>query len=150
MPAWVIILLFAAALIGGYMAMAGLDRTLDSQKEASTCPIEAETLLFGHEEDIFIAREWLKKHDFCYDEVDTPTLPVAGNFHLLLALSNSDVDNLLLCAAARQRFETIKTAARLTDSVYLPVFKDAGVDYILPDVRENEITELLNHVHPRV
>ena len=149
MPAWVVVLLFSGALACGYIGKAGLDRMHRSQKEETALTNKPGTLLFGQEEDIFSAREWLKKSNFCYDEVDAPTLPREGSFHFLLALSKSDVDNLLLCSAARRRFEGIKTAARLSDTVYLPVFKEAGIDYILPGNRETEIMELLNHVHPR-
>ena len=149
MPAWVVILLFIGALVCGYLGKAGLDRMHRNPKEETAHVKEPGTLLFGQEEDIFSAREWLKKYHFCYDEVDAPTLPLNGNFHFLLALSKSDVDNLIFCSAARRRFEGIKTAARVSDTVYLPVFKDAGIDYILPGSGDNEIMELLNHVHPR-
>lgn len=148
MPAWVVILLFAGALVCAYLGKAGLDRMLHRKAEETTPVKEPGTLLFGQEEDIFSAREWLKKSHFCYDEVDAPALPREGIFRLLLALSKSDMDNLLLCAAARRRFGGIKTAARLTDTVYLPVFKEAGIDYILPGNGDTEIMELLKHVHP--
>ncbi len=149
MPAWVVVLLFLGALVCGFLGKAGLDRMHRSQKTETARDMEPGTLLFGQEEDIFSAREWLKKSNFCYDEVDAPTLPREGNFRFLLALSKNDVDNLLLCSAARRRFDSIKTAARVSDTVYLPVFKEAGIDYILPGSGDTEIMELLNHVHPR-
>jgi hypothetical protein len=148
MPAWVVILLFLGALVCGFLGKAGLNRMHKSQEEETAQIAEPGTLLFGQEEDTFSAREWFKKSHFCYDEVDTPTLPREGNFRFLLALSKSDVDNLLLCSAARHRFDSIKTAARLSDTVYLPVFKEAGIDYILPANGDTEIMELLNHVYP--
>lgn len=149
MPAWVVVLLFFGALVCGFLGKAGLDRIHKNQQEDIPHVAEPGTLLFGQEEDIFSAREWLKKSHFCYDEVDAPTLPREGNFRFLLALSKSDVDNLLLCSVARRRFDSIKTAARISDTVYLPVFKEAGIDYILPSNGDTEIMELLNHVHPR-
>lgn len=149
MPAWVVVLLFLGALVCGYLGKAGLDRIHRNQKPETHYAAEPGMLLFGQEEDIFTVREWLKKSQFCYDEVDAPNLPREGNFRFLLALSKSDVDNLLLCSAARQRYEGIKTAARLSETVYLPVFKEAGIDYILPGSGDTEIMELLNHVHPR-
>jgi hypothetical protein len=149
MPAWVVVLLFLGAFICGFLGKAGLDRMHRNQREETDRIREPGTLLFGQEEDIFSAREWLKKSQFCYDEVDAPTLPREGNFRFLLALSKNDVDNLLLCSAARQRYGSIKTAARVSDTVYLPVFKEAGIDYILPGSGDTEIMELLNHVHPR-
>ena len=148
MPAWVVILLFAGALIFGYIGIAGLDIKQVSPTEESIPPMKSETLLFGPKEDIFSAREWLKKSKYCYDEIDAPELPREGHYQLLLALSKSDVDNLILCAAAKKQYDGIKTAARLTDTVYLPVFRDAGIDYILPNPGNTEIMELLNHVHP--
>ncbi len=149
MPAWVVILLFVGALVFGFLGMDGLDRMLMRQTEETTPAKNAKTLLFGQEEDIFSAREWLKKSHLNYDEVDAPALPDAGGYHFLMALSKSDMDNLLLCAAARQRCRGVITAARLCDTVYLPVFREAGIDYILPGSGDTEIMELLNHVHPR-
>ncbi len=149
MPAWVVILLFAGALLCAHLGKAGLERMLHRKAEETTPVKEPGTLLFGYEEDISFAREWLKNSHFCYDEVDAPALPRGGNYRFLLALSKSDVDNLLLCTTARQRFGGIKTAARLSDTIYLPVFKEAGIDYILPGNGDTEIMELLKHVHPR-
>ena len=149
MPAWVVILLFVLALACGYLGMDGLDRMPHRQTEETTPVRELGTLLFGQEEDISSARAWLKEFRFYYDEVDAPALPREGDFCFLLALSKSDMDNLLLCAAAKQRYDGIKTAARLSNTVYLPVFKKTGVDYVLPGKGDTEMMELLKHVHPR-
>ena len=84
----------------------------------------------------------------CYDEIDAPSLPREGSYELVLALSASDVDNLLLLTQAKKRFAGVSTCALLSDTMYLPVFEQAGIDYILTGHGDNEITELLNHVHP--
>jgi len=149
MPAWALILLVIGALACTLLCVPGNRRLPGRKAEKYTPATEQGTLLFGQEEDIFSAREWLKKSHFCYDEVDAPSLPRKGYFYLFLALSKSDVDNLVLCAAAKRQYEGIKTAARLSDTVYLPVYKQTGVDYILPAQGDAEIMELLKYVHPR-
>ena len=149
MPAWVLVLLFAMALVCGYLGMDGLDRMLLRQVDEFAPAAEATALLLGQEDDIAAAAAWLSSARQSYETVDLPVLPGNQALYLVLALSKCDTDNLIICAAARRQHSGVITAAKLSDTMYLPVFKEAGIDYILPPTGDQEVMELLKHVYPR-
>ena len=56
-PAWVVILLFLAALVCGYMGMDGLDRFLEHREESLPPVPKAQTLVFGQGGNVIPVRE---------------------------------------------------------------------------------------------
>ena len=65
------------------------------------------------------------------DYSDAPLLCENAAYLYVFALSESDLDNLLLCADARRALRGVKTIARCNNSVYRPLFEKSGVSRVL-------------------
>jgi Trk K+ transport system NAD-binding subunit len=69
---------------------------------------------------------------------------------MLVALSDSDLDNLLLCCKARHLFPDACLIARCNDMVYHGIFKETGIQRILtgnpaPDMVVTTVMDALSH-----
>jgi hypothetical protein len=63
--------------------------------------------------------------------ISEPHLPDRLPVKSVLALSDSDIDNLLLCHESHRRCPEIFCIARCSSSVFQKIFRDAGVDCVL-------------------
>jgi Trk K+ transport system NAD-binding subunit len=63
--------------------------------------------------------------------IDEPDIPVNVQIMMVLAISNNDLDNLLLCNKARHHFPDVYLIAKCNDALYQDIFKDTGVHQII-------------------
>lgn len=76
-------------------------------------------------------------------------LPDGLRFSLLLALTNSDFDNLRLCAAARRACPGSAAVACCRDSLFIHIYKTVGADRVLPaDCTPEEVLAAMKGLLP--
>lgn len=90
-------------------------------------------LCFGGDEKI---REEL---DFCghtFDLADRPQIPLYHRYRLVLAVSDSDADNLLLCVQAMRKFPGVRTIALCSSSEHEKLFEEKKAGLIVSNQQE--------------
>ena len=71
-----------------------------------------------------------------YDAVETPAIPMYCSYRVVMALSLSDEDNLMLCSAAKRAFPEACTVARCNDMEFRNLFSNQKADYTVTDDTE--------------
>lgn len=76
-------------------------------------------------------------------------LPENLRFSVLLALSDSDLDNLRLCSAARRFCPGSTAIVRCREPLFSPLYKTAGADRVLPsDCTPEEVLAAMKGLIP--
>jgi hypothetical protein len=65
-----------------------------------------------------------------YCLITEPSMPDNSEFSALIAISGSDLDNLLLCSEAKYMRPATVLFARCNDSIYLSIFEKIGINRI--------------------
>lgn len=135
MSSFIVILVTAYLIVFGWLVMWGLDRFLRGWKRRRPAVQAVHALqtilLYGADKSCLPPALW----ETC-DAVDTPNFPAGGEYRLVLAVSDSDLNNLMLCAAARRAVQSVQMIARCNDSVDRAVFHDHHVDVTVSDAAE--------------
>ena len=77
-----------------------------------------------------------------------PHVPFKANVYAVLAISGSDIDNLLLCREAKHRFAEVYTIARCHDPLYRHFFQEAGINRILTGDASDSLFTYLDALKP--
>jgi len=83
----------------------------------------------------------LDSRNVSYDIVDYPALPALNHYRIVLALSENDLDNLLLCSSAKHANPYSRTIARCNSQIYREIFMREDVDAVIFD-QDQEIAIL--------
>jgi hypothetical protein len=119
----------------GYYAMCRLDnfiaagRSVPQQTEYK----DKDVLLYKGPYEIY---SLLDKSKISYDIVDYPSLPDWTRYRIVFGLSESDLDNLLLCSGAKHADFSVKTVARCNDQVYRDIFMREDIDAVVFDMQQ--------------
>jgi len=139
---WIMMLVLLAMGVLGYYVMKRLDIELDDI--IVTDHIEnvrqAFVLIYsdeaGHEEALKAILNELDQQGIDHMETTNSNIQDFQPFTHVMALSESDLDNLLLCHRARRLKPEIETLASCSKFVYRSVFKEQGVDWIVMGDRD--------------
>lgn len=83
--------------------------------------------------DMIEALTMLNHYAATYDVIYSPLIPDSCTYDYVMALSGSDVDNLILCAESKRMLQGAYTVAKCNDKVYESVFHREDVDEIVFD-----------------
>lgn len=138
-----IVLLVCVYLAGiGWWGAGRLDGVLRSWKRpgaALQVPLpERSILLYGADKSCLPVSMW----ETC-DAVEGPELPAPCAYRLVLAVSENDLNNLLLCASARRELKSIQLIARCNDPLDREIFRQQRVDVTVSSL--GELTALLSN-----
>lgn len=119
----------------GYYAMGRLDSFIAAGRSVPNLTEyqDKEVLLYKGPYEIY---SLLDKNKVSYDIVDYPSLPAWTRYHVVLGLSENDLDNLLLCSDAKRTHPSLQTVARCNDEVYRDVFKREDIDAVIFDMQQ--------------
>ena len=128
-----LIITILAAVVGGYCVMGRLDRFLGagSPTEAARVEQESVVLLFVSGDGGPSAEAALLGKGIPYLSTPEPEVPDGIRVMTVLAFSENDLDNLLLCSKVRHLYPQAGLVARCNDLLYLGIFKETGVRRIL-------------------
>ncbi len=128
--------LLTAATIGvmvfGFFLMTRVDRFLsDGGFEAGAERGDKSVVLVLAPDAILNALEADGKELFSYKKIVEPLVPADTKTTAVLALSDSDLDNLLLCSEARHLHPNAFIVAKCNDTLYLNIFQSVGINQVL-------------------
>lgn len=98
----------------------------------------------GHEEAIKTILEELDQQGIPHVETTNGNVQDLMLFTHVVAISDSDLDNLLLCHRAKRLKPDVETIASCSKYVYQSVFKDQGVDWIVTGDRDPVLLNLVS------
>lgn len=130
----VILLGTLGALLAGFVAVRRFGAFLDAGgcSPVPERPQDVRVLLLAPEE---LRTPLLLRLDARGLSVSAPVryeLPEGLRFSVVLALTDSDLLNLQLCAAARRRCPSCAAVARWREAIYQPLYHTVGADRLLP------------------
>lgn len=94
-------------------------------------PPETEVLLFGPSALLIDLEALLRGNNISYLELTVPLIPAGVPFLAMIALSDSETENILLCREARRLAENVFTLARCPDPIYRWLFEQEGIDCVM-------------------
>ncbi|PHV70491.1 hypothetical protein CS063_10405 [Sporanaerobium hydrogeniformans] len=112
----------------GYLIMDKLDRFMmrGGFVEEKISPVQI--LLFGEGRLVYQIENYLKEKEMTYELITEITaVEKCKNCGYLLALSEDDVENLMICSLAKKRWEFRKSLALCNDSANQSIFRQYGV-----------------------
>lgn len=89
-----------------------------------------DVLLFGKDASLCMS---LRTQRLDCDVVECPAFPLLRMYRIVAAVSESDLDNMLLCTLAKQRDPSVRTIALCNDQVYREIFDQPAVDAVVTD-----------------
>ncbi len=119
----------------GYLLMGGIDHFLE-KTFPETPPVSPETcaaLIFGELNRPEALEQLMLRRHIAYLKLTEPHVPDHLKLRLVLAVSGSDLDNLMLCNEARHVNPDVITIAKCSNSIYREIFEKAGISRILTD-----------------
>ncbi|SMP55184.1 NAD-binding protein [Anoxynatronum buryatiense] len=130
----------------GYRVMQQLDGFFDRQgfDLDLKVPLVSMALIYWENQPVTRFESMLQQEKIPYRIVTEPQIPEDVKPIAVLALSENDLNNLLLCTTAKHQFPAVLTVARCNDSLYRHLFQQGGVDTVLEESLPAE--DLLHHV----
>jgi hypothetical protein len=134
-----VVILLAIALISlflmGYLLMDRLDQNLKSgiiHAEAES-PADVMHLIFGSARIVQELEPALEKEHVHCRITSEMKCPKGIRCQHVLAVSDSDLDNLLFCGLAKHAWPEVHLTARCNDRLHKGVFREAGIHKIIMD-----------------
>lgn len=130
-----------SVIVLGFWVMKRLDRALLEQtnlvRAGSETVKKASVLVFLDDQGGHLIGEVeallnaLTQHGISYELTTNPGYQMSTTFGCVLALSDNDFDNVLLCHQAKRVKPEIRTIARCSRQVYREIFHEQGVDKVI-------------------
>ena len=135
----------------GYYLMGRIDKFLNTRTLADTAHEDCEkVLLYASEKDYAALKSSLMSNNIPVLSTGEPDIPENARIIAVLAISNNDLDNLLLCNKAKHLFPDAYLVAKCNDAVYQDIFRDTGVQHIINrDYSEDALTACFGSFCPR-
>lgn len=89
-----------------------------------------DVLLFGKDPSLCSS---LRSQRLDFDTVECPAFPLLRMYRIVAAISENDLDNMLLCTLAKQRDPSVRTVALCNGRVYREIFDQPAVDVVVTD-----------------
>jgi hypothetical protein len=146
--------LIIVAILGvvayGYLLMARVDRFLNNESfEDGVHEIDNRVvLIYAFDNDYSVIKASLSDKKIPYIQTCEPEIPDNVEIMTVLAVSDNDLDNLLLCCKARHLFPDVFLIAKCNDLLYHSIFINTGIQCVLtgtftPDVILSNIMKAL-------
>ncbi len=132
----IMIALLLITIIGisllGYLMMVRLDSFIESGGfiEGPEALIEPTVLIYDPHRDQDALEKSLLQHQIRFQCITEPHVPENMIPVVVAALSDSDMDNLLLCNEARHLHPDLFTVAVCNDALYTHLFKESGIKQV--------------------
>jgi len=126
----VLIVVLSGILLYGYTLMRRLDKFIAAggiPESPAARGAQSAVLIFGVPEFTGALAARLAEKGVSYEITDRPEIPEGASFPAVAALSESDLDNLLLCSTAKKLRPDILSFAVCNDVTYRRVFDSAGI-----------------------
>ena len=125
----VLVVAMSGILLYGYYLMRRLDRFIAAGgiPESPAARRQSAVLIFGGPEISGTLAASLEEKGITYEVTDHPDLLEYSAFLAVAAISESDLDNLLLCSEAKRLRPDILSFAICNDMTYKSVFDNAGI-----------------------
>ena len=129
----VLIITTIGILLYGYLLMQRIDSFFEkhSDNQMPVATMNKDVLLYGKPKALNALCGKLGSSDISYDCVEEPALCTHTAYRWVCAFSDSDIDNLQLCKAAKREQKHIHLAAKCNDSIYEDIYKHIGVSLVL-------------------
>jgi hypothetical protein len=117
----------------GFIIMRQIDNFIEDGGlgDNTQTPPKNGILLFGEQTFIRDISSRLSVKNILYYIINEPDISENFNFSIIIAISDNDIDNLLLCNKAKHICPDVLTITRCNDLIYKNVFEDVGINYIL-------------------
>ena len=122
----------AALLLFGYWVMDRLDRALGKKPPQKAASDTVDVAIFCTGAEAAPLTDRLSRQGITFRLCPTPAPTENTRFRCALALSDSDMDNLLFCREARRLCGDLQLMARCNDRMYHDIFLESGVCALLP------------------
>lgn len=134
LPLLVVIILY-------YIFIDHIDEYIASQEELFNEEefTSKDVLLYKNIEDITAI---LKTNHVVYDVIEYPSFPQFCCYKIVLGISESDLDNLLVCKIAKRFNPAVQTIAKCNLQIYHEIFDCEDVDVVVSSI--NEAMSILN------
>ncbi|MDW7657571.1 MAG: NAD-binding protein [Bacillota bacterium] len=134
----IILIIFAAIgiVLFGYLIMSWLDAFFQKGGfiDSPAAKMEKSLLLYcakQAEQLLDRLEPLLQQQGLRYCLIPEPHVPLPASILAVLAISDNDLDNLLLCHEAKHLHADVYTIALCNDPLFTDFFKDAGIDQVL-------------------
>lgn len=145
------IILLAITSIGisvlGYLAMVRLDNFIETGGfiEGPEALMQQVILIYSPAQHRSDLEKRLSHHHIRFQSIPEPHVPENMIPWVVAALSDSDMDNLLLCNEARHLHPDLFTVAVCNDTMHSRLFKESGINCVfLNDFSEDKFLEWLH------
>lgn len=127
-----LIILMVGVILLGFRIMARIDTFIENGgfEERQAVQIN-KILMFGEQNIVHDISCNLMENNIPYCITKEPDVPENTAFHIVMALSDNDMDNLLLCNKAIHIYPHALTIAKCNDHIYKNVFDSVGIGHIL-------------------
>ncbi len=127
-----LVILCAGVLLYGYALSSRLGPlACDCIPKGQKAAQEVKTiLLFGNLKELEPVRQALRKAGISFDMTERAQLDEQFAYQWIGAFSDSDVDNLFLCASAARSISGVKTMALCNDCACRYIFRSAKISHI--------------------
>jgi hypothetical protein len=137
----------------GYFIMSRLDAFFQNGGFVDNPPVKIERSLVvfcvKHAELLLGKLEpSLQQYGFRCCLISEPHVPVPVSIMAVLALSDNDLDNLLLCHEAKHLCADVYTIALCSDQLFRHYFHDAGIDQVL--MGQQSVDSLITLINERI
>lgn len=134
-------MILIGVILIGFVVMRHLDHSLDRMNVSQNTVLESGNtiLVLSSDHD---ADEWTEVLSFFkvpFLMIHDPDLFDLRRFSVVLALSDKDLDNLLLCSKAKHENEEIFTVAKCNSYLYQTIFIQQGIDRIVTEPLTAEV-----------
>jgi hypothetical protein len=128
----ILALMTIATMLLGFLVMRRLDGYFQRRGTLGEAPVlsRAGILLFGQGALIVALGALLQDKDIGYVALCGDHIPSGAAFTVAVALSDSDLDNLLFCANVRRHYAGVPVLARCNDYVYRDVYASVGAERV--------------------
>lgn len=130
---FLLIITTVGIMLFGFVIMGQLDNFIGSSgfTESSQELLIRTILLFGEKKIVTDISTHLSGRNISYHIAKEPDVPENIIFFVVLALSDNDMDNLLLCNKAKHVCPDVLTVAKCNENIYKKVFENAVINCIL-------------------
>lgn len=129
----VLILCILGVVLLGFAIVSKIDKFFDNinMEENRNEDVKNEVLIYPAEGIPNGLGPLLHTEGITYLIIAKPYIPENTEFKTLIALSDCDLDNLLLCGEARHNYPGSFIIARCNDLLYLNIFENIGINHVL-------------------
>jgi len=94
---------------------------------------QKDALVFAESNTITYAKETFSASELVLEYTEKPYLPPNSSYRIIFALSENDLDNILICLQAK-RLSNTYAIALCSERIYQNIFEEAKIEHIVYDL----------------